>query len=395
MDNREQTSPVQCENTRRYTIDELLARIEPQYREYKAAIRKCIAGLTDHAARLAAQGQEEQLPTFRRLITDMAEFWGLTEDDTPKGYREMTEQIGSTFDQAVSAARDSSGAPELSAQTKTDILNGLRLYAEEMMDCGGLERWIAECDALSSELQRDWRMEASSPQPLQAGMEMSKSDFWELIAGAKKECGQNMDASSQWLAGQLIARGLQQTQDFHDILNGYLNLSYQYGLWTAASLMCENGCSDDGFIDFRAWLIAQGEEVYMAALADPDSLADVEAYGGCQFEELLYTGNETMKHLTGKDAYENTDPDAYKALVAELKKGITYGEGVDYPYEWDEVEEYLPRLCEKYLEPCAVEFHLKSHHTIWFSDCPDIQKAREGGPPQRNGPQTDIKMEGM
>ena len=395
MDNREQTSPVRRENTRRYTIDELLARIEPQYREYKAAIRKCIAGLTDHAARLAAQGQEEQLPTFRRLITDMAEFWGLTEDDTPKGYREMAEQIGNTFDQAVSAARDSSGAPELSAQTKTDILNGLRLYAEEMTDCGDLEQWIAECNALSSQLQRDWRMEASSPQPLQAGMEMSKSDFWELIAGAKKECGQNMGSSINWLTSQLIARGPQQTQDFHDILNGYLNLSYQYGLWTAASLMCENGCSDDGFIDFRAWLIAQGREVYLAALADPDSLTDVEAYGGCQFEELLYTGNETMKHLTGKDAYENTDPDAYKALVAELKKDITYGEGVDYPYEWDEVEEYLPRLCEKYLEPCAVEFHLKSHHTIWFSDCPDIQKAREGGPPQRNGPQTDIKMEGM
>ena len=395
MDNREQTSPVQCENTRRNTIDELLARIEPQYREYKAAIRKCIAGLTDHAARLAAQGQEEQLPTFRRLITDMAEFWGLTEDDTPKGYREMTEQIGNTFDQAVSAARDSSGAPELSAQTKTDILNGLRLYAEEMMDCGDLEQWIAECDALSSRLQRDWRMEASSPQPLQAGMEMSKSDFWELIAGAKKECGQNMGSSINWLTSQLIARGPQQTQDFTYIMDGYMSLSYQYGLWTAASLMCENGCSDDGFIDFRAWLIAQGEEIYLAALADPDSLADVEAYGGCQFEELPYTGNETMKYLTGKDIYENTDPDAYKALVAELKKGITYGEGVDYPYEWDEVEEYLPRLCEKYLEPGAVEFHLKSQHTMWFSDCPDIQKAREGGPPQRNGPQTDIKMEGM
>ena len=179
MDNREQTSPAQGENTRGYTVDELLAQMEPQYRAYKNTMRQCIAGLTEHAARLAAQGQEEQLPTFRRLLTDMAEFWGLAEDDTPK------------------------------------------------------------------------------------------------------------------------------------------------------------------------------------------------------------------------DAYENTDPDAYKALVAELKKGITYGEGVDYPYEWDEVEEYLPRLCEKYLEPCAVEFHLKSHHTIWFSDCPDIQKAREGGPPQRNGPQTDIKMEGM
>ena len=389
MDNREQTSPVRCENTRRYTIDELLARIEPQSREYKAAIRKCIAGLTDHAARLAAQGQEEQLPTFRRLLTDMAEFWGLAEDDTPKGYREMVEQIGSTFDQAVSAARDSGGAPELSEQTRQNILSGLELYAQEMRaNDEELEQWAAECDSLAGGLKKQWY-------PAQPGMEMSKSDFWELIAGAKKECGQNMGSSINWLTSQLIARGPQQTQDFHDILNGYLNLSYQYGLWTAASVMERGGCTDDGFMDFRTWLVAQGKGVYMAALKDPDSLADVEAYGGCQFEELLYTGNETMKHLTGKDAYENTDPDAYKALTAALKKDIVYGEGVNYPYEWDEIEAYFPRLCEKYLEPGAVEFHLKSHHTIWFSDCPDIQKAREGGPPQRNGPQTDIKMEGM
>ena len=389
MDNREQTSPAQGENTRSYTVDELLAQMEPQYQAYKNTMRQCIAGLTEHAARLAAQGQEEQLPTFRRLLTDMAEFWGLAEDDTPKGYREMVEQIGSTFDQAVSAARDSGGAPELSEQTRQNILSGLELYAQEMRaNDEELEQWAAECDSLAGGLKKQWY-------PAQPGMEMSKSDFWELIAGAKKECGQNMGSSINWLTSQLIARGPQQTQDFTNIMDGYLYLSYQYGLWTAASLMCENGCSDDGFIDFRAWLIAQGEEVYMAALADPDSLADVEAYGGCQFEELPYTGNETMKYLTGKDAYENTDPDAYKALTAALKKDIVYGEGVNYPYEWDEIEAYFPRLCEKYLEPGAVEFHLKSHHTMWFSDCPDIQKAREGGPPQRNGPQTDIKMEGM
>lgn len=122
MDNREQTSPAQGENTRGYTVDELLAQMEPQYQAYKNTMRQCIAGLTEHAARLAAQGQEEQLPTFRRLLTDMAEFWGLAEDDTPKGYREMVEQIGSTFDQAVSAARDSGGAPELSEQTRQNMV---------------------------------------------------------------------------------------------------------------------------------------------------------------------------------------------------------------------------------------------------------------------------------
>ena len=67
-----------------------------------------------------------------------------------------------------------------------------------------------------------------------------------------------------------------------------------YGLWTAASLMCD-GCSDDGFTDFRAWLIAQGKDAYMSALADPDSLAELEVYDGCRFEELTYAGDKALE----------------------------------------------------------------------------------------------------
>jgi hypothetical protein len=45
-------------------------------------------------------------------------------------------------------------------------------------------------------------------------------------------------------------------------------------LWGAATLI-QGGCSDDAFVDFRAWLVGRGQEVYDAALLDPDSLADV------------------------------------------------------------------------------------------------------------------------
>ena len=89
--------------------------------------------------------------------------------------------------------------------------------------------------------------------------EMRTDSFWSLIAEMKKECGQDMDASLQWLTEQLTARGPQQAQNFHDIFHGYQQLANQYGLWNAASLMC-GGCSDDGFIDFQAWLIAQGRD---------------------------------------------------------------------------------------------------------------------------------------
>jgi Protein of unknown function (DUF4240) len=48
--------------------------------------------------------------------------------------------------------------------------------------------------------------------------------------------------------------------------------SYHWDLWGAAYLL-NFGSSDDGFDDFRGWLLAQGRAVWEAALRDPDGLA--------------------------------------------------------------------------------------------------------------------------
>lgn len=44
-------------------------------------------------------------------------------------------------------------------------------------------------------------------------------------------------------------------------------------LWAAGVLLNGGYCSDDGFVDFRAWLISRGRAAYEAAMHDPDSLA--------------------------------------------------------------------------------------------------------------------------
>lgn len=219
---------------------------------------------------------------------------------------------------------------------------------------------------------------------------MTTESFWGLISDMKAECDQDMDASYSWMKERLIALGPQQAQAFHDIFHGYQDLAYCYGLWSAAALMCEHGCTDDGFIDFRSWLISQGREIYMAALADPDSLADVEPYGGCQFEELTYAGDKALNTIMGTSAYDGTAPEVYDALVEELRRDIAYGEGVRYPYEWDEIETYFPRMCARYLEPGTVEFMLKYNRTMWFADNPYIQQAREGGPPDNKKFQNEM-----
>lgn len=76
--------------------------------------------------------------------------------------------------------------------------------------------------------------------------------------------------------------------DWHNIKSLYMDLAYRNNLW-AACAATHSHCSDDGFIDFRSWLISQGKEVYMSALHDPDTLAGVDIpEGKANFERYGY-----------------------------------------------------------------------------------------------------------
>lgn len=186
--------------------------------------------------------------------------------------------------------------------------------------------------------------------------EINKESFWDLIHEAKNACGQDMDAMLAYLKDRLVSMGPAQAQNFHDIIHAYEDLADKYGLWDAAGIMKEYGCSDDGFIDFRAWLIAQGREVYFAALADPDSLADVIPYGDCRFEQLSYVGDYAYEQLTGKSAYDQTDRSAYEALLINRQSlknliGIMYSKE-DILFKALQVNESrASRWCQKVREP--------------------------------------------
>jgi len=129
---------------------------------------------------------------------------------------------------------------------------------------------------------------------------------------------------------------------FKQIYNEYKDLAYKEKLWAAAAIM-HNGCSDDGFIDFRAWLIAQGKDVYLSALADPDSLSEVAAvqafgrevleleympdngyHNAADFESMSYAAGDAYKKKLGNDAdiYGLLD----KFLLTEQEKADITGE---------------------------------------------------------------------
>lgn len=224
--------------------------------------------------------------------------------------------------------------------------------------------------------------------------EITPNTFWTLLAQAKTAFDGSQRAAAYWLTDRLLSMGPEQALNFHSIMHGYMELADQYGLWNAAILIHENGCYSDGFEDFRAWLIFQGRETYLAALKDPDSLADVPACAedGCRFADLPYVGSTAYARLTDRMAFDDISPADQQRMATKLKKGIVYGVGIEYPYEWSEVAAYLPRLTAQQLTPKELRACICRGH-LWNHDDPAIQKARVASPNNRKVNRTKKQKE--
>ena len=205
---------------------------------------------------------------------------------------------------------------------------------------------------------------------------LDKEDFWGIIDAARESSG-GWQGMFDLLVEALVQLEEQDIVQFKLIFNEYSDLAYKEKLWAAAAMM-HNGCSDDGFIDFRAWLVAQGKEVYLNALADPDSLADVAAvraignavyesnhmtpmngyFDAASFEEMSYAATDAYEKKLGSGA------DIYSVLEkmslsdqekADITSEITYAADIDEKWtghdnEWTdtfaELKKRCPKLCK-------------------------------------------------
>jgi Protein of unknown function (DUF4240) len=129
---------------------------------------------------------------------------------------------------------------------------------------------------------------------------MADDRFWELIgvsAGYEADPGRQLEALGQ------ILRELtpSEIEAFERAFQRQQRRAYSWDLWGAAHVL-NGGASDDGFEYFQRWLISKGRKVFEAAIADPDSLADMLArdpLGPCEFEEFAYVASKAWAEKTG------------------------------------------------------------------------------------------------
>lgn len=130
---------------------------------------------------------------------------------------------------------------------------------------------------------------------------MDREQFWRIIDSAVHESQGKLDVRRDSVLRQLVALPESDILDFGRILLELADAAYRWDLWAAAYII-DGGCSDDGFDDFRMWLISRGRDAYDAALRDPETLAEWQrGEQAIFFETFRAVPREAYAAKTGHD----------------------------------------------------------------------------------------------
>lgn len=163
---------------------------------------------------------------------------------------------------------------------------------------------------------------------------MTLDQFWNVVEKVHRDSGGDMDRKCELLDAELRRLALDEVRSFHRHFDECEDRAYTWELWAAAYII-GGGCSDDGFSDFRATLISMGRQTFERALADPQSLADMDYDAETAFYEgYQYVPTTVETELGGGQHFPRYAP------APDQPSGKSWNE--------DKVAELYPKLAEKY-----------------------------------------------
>lgn len=169
---------------------------------------------------------------------------------------------------------------------------------------------------------------------------METSKFWKLIDKSRRAADGDLEDFPEILKDELIQLSNEEIIAFDQLFYEFMNNAYAWDLWGVAYII-GGGCSDDSFMDFRAWLIGKGQKAYETGLVNPDHLTrfikeqDVDI--DCQLEDLLYAAPRAWEEKTGQDL-----------PVRTLSNIRTEPTGTDWGGDDQNLSKRLPKIWKRF-----------------------------------------------
>ncbi len=165
---------------------------------------------------------------------------------------------------------------------------------------------------------------------------MDRKEFWSLIESARRRALDDPTELAEELYKSLTTHDREEIISFQDHLDECMDEAYTWDMW-AAGYIAHGGCSDDMFMDFRAWVISMGREVFTSAQGNVESLVgwfgkstDPDERYFC--EELMYAPARAHEDMTG-------DP-----LPSRRRPAPQEPAGKKWSEEGDDLQRCYPKL---------------------------------------------------
>jgi len=126
---------------------------------------------------------------------------------------------------------------------------------------------------------------------------MNEERFWRLIDACRSP-GSTCGEFAERLAEKLEALDSKNIRIFQKLLYRVISRTNTWDHW-AIAYIARNGCSDDEFDYFRAWLVTRGKEAHAKVVADYEAGADL-VNEDPQCEGLFYAARRAYENRSGK-----------------------------------------------------------------------------------------------
>jgi hypothetical protein len=154
---------------------------------------------------------------------------------------------------------------------------------------------------------------------------MDRDGFWMLVEATNVDV--DCEAHAERLSARLARLAPEEIIWFDRQFWQRLAEAYRWDLWGVAYQL-NGGCSDDGFVYFRCWLLAQGQATWEAALHEPDSVADHPVVANrsgpdhewaiLECEPILYVTRNAYRTRRRRGARRQPQPAAGRAVGGVL-----------------------------------------------------------------------------
>jgi len=163
---------------------------------------------------------------------------------------------------------------------------------------------------------------------------MTLDQFWTIVEKIHHVSRGDMDRKCELLDKELRSLSVDEVVSFQRHFDECADRAYTWDLWAAAYII-GGGCSDDSFSDFRSTLISMGRQTFERAVADPESLAEMDYDADiAQYEGYQYVATAVVSDLGGGKTFPRAKPHPAEP----------FGE----TWEEDDVAKVCPKLAKRY-----------------------------------------------